>query len=184
MIVDETLVYEGWTRLRRMTVRMPDGALLERHVEDHGAAAAVLAYDPARRCALLVSMPRLPVFMMGQEDLLEAIAGALDGQDPEDCVRREAMEEAGVRLQALEWITTVWPMPTLSLETVACYLAPYSVDDRVADGGGAAGEHENIKVHEVPLRDLVARCRTGALRDMKTLVLVQALQLRHAHLFD
>ncbi|RYH30795.1 MAG: ADP-ribose pyrophosphatase, partial [Alcaligenaceae bacterium] len=61
MIVARTLVYDGFYRLWRLRVLMPDGAAVERHLEDHGAAVAVLPYDPVRRVALLVAMPRAPV---------------------------------------------------------------------------------------------------------------------------
>lgn len=183
MIVAEEEVYRGWTRLRRIAFRMPDGAVVERHLEDHGSAVAVLPFDPARRCALLVSMPRAPVVAAGEADLLEVVAGALDGEDPVDCARREAIEEAGVHLASLERVTRVWSMPTLSSETIECFLAPYASSDRIAAGGGVIHEHENITVHEIDLNRLAAFSRDGTIRDMKTLVLIQALQLRRPELF-
>jgi hypothetical protein len=64
------------------------------------------------------------------------------------------------------------------------YLAPYSRDDRVAQGGGAKGEHENITVLELPLHELAAMANSGALADMKTFALLQTLRLRRPELFD
>jgi nudix-type nucleoside diphosphatase (YffH/AdpP family) len=179
-----TLVYDGWTRLERIAFEMPDGAVVERHIEEHGDGVAVLPYDPARRTALLVAMPRPPVVRAGEADLLEAIAGGLDGEEAESCARREAMEEAGVRLGRLEFVANVWTMPFLSTERIALYLAPYSAADRIAPGGGAAGEHENIRVHELPLAALRDMAEAGTLADHKTLTLVQSLRLRAPHLFE
>ena len=51
---------------------------------------------------MLVRQLRVPVLNAhGIQTSLEAPAGVLDEDDPADCVRREAMEEAGLRLGAL-----------------------------------------------------------------------------------
>ena len=50
-------------------------------------------------------------------------------------------------------------------------------------GGGAEGEHESITVHEIALSDLRSLRLAGALRDAKTLLLVQALELGFPELF-
>lgn len=56
----ETL-YQGYSTLMRATLTAPDGGAFQREIEHHGHAVAVLPYDAARRCALLVSLPRAPV---------------------------------------------------------------------------------------------------------------------------
>lgn len=45
-IIEETIVSRGWSVLRRNALQMPDDAIVERHIECHGKAAAVLSYDP------------------------------------------------------------------------------------------------------------------------------------------
>ena len=50
--------YEGWITVRVATLAGPDGETFEREVEDHGDGVAVLPYDPDRRVALLVRLPR------------------------------------------------------------------------------------------------------------------------------
>lgn len=181
-ILSRTLVYDGWYKLWRLCVRMPDGAEVERHLEDHGAAVAVLPYDPDRRVAMLVSMPRAPVILAGQPPLLEAIAGSI-AHDAEESVRREAMEEGGVRLRLLEFVAEVWSLPALSTERLGLYLAPYCAHDRIETGGGAEDEHESITVHEIALATLRDLRMAGALHDAKTMMLVQALELRMPALF-
>jgi nudix-type nucleoside diphosphatase (YffH/AdpP family) len=181
-IIARTLVYDGWYKLWQLTVRMPGGAEVERHLEDHGPAVAVLPYDPARRVAMLVSMPRAPVIHAGEPPLLEAIAGNI-ATDPEESARREAMEEGGVQLGPLAFVAQIWPMPALSTERLTLYLAPYTAEDRVEGGGGAEGEHESITIHEIALADLREMRLAGGLRDAKTLLLVQALELRAPELF-
>jgi nudix-type nucleoside diphosphatase (YffH/AdpP family) len=144
----------------------------------------VLPYDPARRVAILVRQFRVPVFMVNQaEDTLEAIAGILESDDPFACARREAMEEAGLRLTRLEPVASAWTMPGVSTECMHLYLAPYAEADRVGPGGGLAQEHEDTRVMELTLSGLAALADAGRLDDMKTLVLVQTLRLRRPDLF-
>src|SRR3954468_544085 len=178
----ETL-HEGWGKLLRLTIRLPDGHSIQREVEDHGAAVSVLPYDPERRTALVVRQFRAPPFHVdGKPALLEAPAGMLDEDDPEACARREAREEVGLRLSRLEPVGRVWPMAGAATEPIPLFLAPYAAADRVGAGGGLAEEHENITVLELPLADLFAMAERGELADLKTLVLVQALRLRRPEL--
>jgi nudix-type nucleoside diphosphatase (YffH/AdpP family) len=179
----ETL-HKGYTTLMKATLEASDGTSFWREIEHHGHACAVLPYDAARRCALLVSLPRAPVIWDGgPAELLEAVAGMLDGEAPEDCARREAMEEAGVRLQALEPAGCAYASPGVSTECVHLFLAPYAAADRTGAGGGLAHEHEHISVHELALDDLWARVGRGGIQDMKTLALILALRVRRPELF-
>ena len=180
-----TLAHGGWLKLRVATLAGDDGVTFTREIEDHGPAVAVLPYDPERRVALLVMLPRAPVLLMGgSSDALEAPAGLRENdEDPGDCARREALEEAGVTLRDLEEAGHTWSMSGVSTERMHLFLAPYAAEDRTGEGGGLAGEHENITVVEMPLAELRARADRNALDDMKTLCLVQTLRLRRPDLF-
>lgn len=182
-IVSRDLVYEGWYRLERLGVRMPDGVTVERHLLDNGSAAAVLPYDAERGCVLLVQQARAGVLDAGMPPLLECIAGNLSGDTPEECVRKEALEEAGLRLGVLEPIANIWPIPPVSTERVQLYLAPYRADDRIAAGGGLREEGEHIAVVEVDLAQLRQLALQGELTDAKTLIAAQALMLHHPRLW-
>jgi hypothetical protein len=161
----ETL-HEGWGKLLKLTIRLPDGETIEREVEDHGAAVAVLPYDPERRVVILVRQFRPPAFhAAGVASLLEAPAGT--------------MEEVGLRLDELEPVGTVWSSPGVSTERLHLFLARYSKQDRVASGGGLGEEHEDIDVVEVPAAELWRMMEQGEIADLKTLTLVQMLRLRH-----
>jgi nudix-type nucleoside diphosphatase (YffH/AdpP family) len=179
----ETL-HEGWRKLLGFTIRMPDGRTMTREVLNSQEAAAVLPYDPERRTIILIRQFRAPVMHVeGRSDFMETVAGMIDAGDPEDAARREAMEEAGLRLGALEPVGRAWSAPGITTERVNLFLAPYRAADRVGEGGGLADEHEEIEVLEIGIDELAGMLERHAIDDMKTLILAQALRLRHPELF-
>lgn len=178
------LVHEGWARYLVAEVMQDDGTRITREMEDHGRAVAVLPYDPVRRVATLVSQFRAPVlYSGGPPSHVEVPAGLLDDGAPEDEVRREAAEETGLRLGVLDLVASAWTMPGISTERMDLFLAAYGESDRTGAGGGLAAEGEAVAVHEIPLPELLAMTRRGALTDMKSLLLLFALQLRRPELF-
>ena len=118
-------MHAGWTKILVATIRLPDGSTIKREIEDHGAAVCVLPYHPLRKTAILVRQFRAPTFFAAnQENTLEAIAGILEESDPAQCARREAMEEAGLKLVSLECAFT-GTMPGLCTERMYFYLVPF-----------------------------------------------------------
>lgn len=183
-LVANDIKHKRWAVFSEVTIRLPDGKLMTRDIEDHGEAVTVLPYDPARKTVLLVEQFRAPPFVkLGQEFTLETIAGCIEDEGPMVAARREAMEEAGVRLGDLEFVAVAWSMPGVSTERITLYLAAYEAADRIGDGGGLDAEDENIRVVEMNLRALAELMDAGDLVDMKTLALTQALRLRRPELF-
>ena len=184
-IQSSKVVYEGWLTLHVASMVGDDGVEFRREIEDHGRAVAVMPYDPERRMALLVTLPRAPVLFRGEaEALLEAPAGLLEeDEDPADGARREAHEEAGVALADLEAAGSTWTMPGISTERMDLFLARYSAADRTGLGGGLVEEHENITVVEIGLGELAALADRNALPDLKTFALLQTLRVRQPELF-
>jgi nudix-type nucleoside diphosphatase (YffH/AdpP family) len=184
-IVERKVLFEGWTKFLAVTLQQPDGRSTERAVLDHGASVCVLPYDPERRVALIVCQTRIPLVYLGcREQLMEAIAGRVEDEQPPEAVRREAMEEAGLRIRDLGFVATCWSSPGVSTERFHLYLAPYSLDDRIGNGGGRADEFEDITVREIALSELAQLVDKGLLTDTKSFLLVQTLRLRRPDLFD
>ena len=175
--------HRGWATFRVVQARLADGSLVRREVEDHGNAACVLPYDPARKVATLVRQLRVPMVQAGGPPaLIEAPAGTIDpGEDEAAAARREAEEETGIRLASLEPVAAVWSMPGVSTERLSMFLAAYSEADRIGAGGGDASE--DIEVIEMPLAELAAMADAGTLTDMKAFTLIQTLRLRRPELF-
>lgn len=113
-------------------------------------AAIVLPYDPQRDRILLVEQFRMGPWRRGATYpwMLEPVAGRIDpGESPEDCMRREAKEEAGITLRELIEIGAGYPTPGNSSEHfhIACGLC--DLPDGAEGLHGAAEEHEDIRTH-------------------------------------
>jgi len=182
-VVEAQTVHRGWFNVLRIKARIA-GEDVQQEIVEHPSGAAVLPYDPEKRMALVISQVRPAVLASGEGSMIEVIAGALDGDAPEDCARREALEEGGVRLTKLEHVAHTWATPSTSTERVDSYLAEYQPQDLIAPGGGLDEEQEHLKVCEVPLAELWARAENRQIRDAKTLLLLQALRIRKPGLFE
>jgi nudix-type nucleoside diphosphatase (YffH/AdpP family) len=177
----ETL-YKGWSTLKKVVLdyHRNDGRWESqtREVVDHGHGAAVLPYDHGRGTVLLVRQLRYAAFDSGHpEPLLEACAGLLDGDRPEDCARREAEEELGYRPSDFRFLSNPFMSPGSLTERVALFIARYTPADRISDGGGRADETEDIEIVEMTLADAYAATQDGRIIDAKTIILIQHLIL-------
>jgi len=167
-------------RLASFDYRRGDGAWQhqERESYDLGDAAVVLPHDRARGKVLLIRQFRWPVFESGyRQMLIEAIAGKLDGDTPTDCAAREAMEEAGVSIENPRLVSHCFTSPGAVKERAALFLADYDSTAPRAKGGGHEHEGEDITVLEMPLDEALAMVESGAIIDMKTVLLLQAAKL-------
>ncbi|MFC7528235.1 NUDIX domain-containing protein [Actinoplanes sp. GCM10030250] len=179
VIRDVELLATAWHVLRRTTYdyRRRDGSWSrqQRETYDRGDGATVLLYDPTRGTVLLTRQFRFPVYVNGHPDgmFVEAAAGLLDGDDPAAAIRREAAEELGVEVGALEPVFNVWMSPGSVTERLHCFAAPYSVESRTGAGGGLADDGEDIEAVELPFEEALKRTTTGEIADAKTIMLLQ-----------
>jgi len=175
---DVEVTSDGWHVLRRTTLdyRGRDGAWTtqQRETYDRGNGATVLLYDPAGRTLLLTRQFRFPVYVNGHPDgmLIESAAGLLDGDSPEEAIRREAAEELGVRIGELTHLFDLYMSPGSVTERVHFYAAPYVPAD-VSGGGGLAEEGEEIEAVVVPYDEALGMVADGRIADGKTVILIQ-----------
>ena len=145
---------------------------------DIGNAATVLPIDKARGKVILVKQFRLPRFEWGYRKMMvEAIAGKLDGDTPEDCIVRESLEEAGVAITNPRLVSYCFASPGAVKERVSVFLADYDSTAPRAKGGGEESEGEDIIVLEMILDEAFAMIASGEIVDLKTIALLQAAKL-------
>jgi len=178
--------FTGHARLDRVTVRHTLyaggwGRPIEREVLDRGHVAVVLPYDPERDTVVLIEQFR--VGAIGDPAgawTLEAVAGVIDGADTaEATVRREAIEEAGCRLDALVPVARVLVSPGCMTETFEIYCGRTSTDG-IGGIHGLAHEGEDIRVLVVPFADALAMLEAGRIRVSHTVIALQWLALNRA----
>jgi ADP-ribose pyrophosphatase len=186
-IVNEKTLSEGWTRLSTYELDYTDSGgdthRIHREIYHRGPAAAILLFDPARETVVLVKQFRLPARL--QDDpawMVEVPAGVLDGDHPEEGIRREALEETGYRLRDLRFLFKAYMSPGAITEIVHFFYAEIDANDRVNGGGGVAEEHEDIEVIEIALDEASAMIASGEICDAKTIMLLQWAAMNRASL--
>ncbi|WP_144223770.1 NUDIX domain-containing protein [Mesorhizobium amorphae] len=181
-IRSQEILSDDWAILKKTTFdyRRRDGVweTQVRQTYDRGDGAAILPFDPDRGTVLLVRQFRWPAFVTGhKEPLIEVCAGLLDKDDPETCIRKEAEEELGYRLNGVKLVFTPYMSPGSVTERLWLFAARYSPADRISEGGGAPDEGEDIEVLEMPVDDALAAISDGRIIDAKTILLLQHLKL-------
>ncbi|MBR2686818.1 MAG: NUDIX domain-containing protein [Aquamicrobium sp.] len=181
-IRSQEILSDDWAILKKTTFdyRRRDGVweTQVRQTYDRGDGAAILPFDPDRGTVLLVRQFRWPAFVTGhKEPLIEVCAGLLDKDDPETCIRKEAEEELGYRLNGVKLVFTPYMSPGSVTERLWLFAARYTPADRISEGGGAPDEGEDIEVLEMPVDDALAAILDGRIIDAKTILLLQHLKL-------
>jgi nudix-type nucleoside diphosphatase (YffH/AdpP family) len=182
-ILQEDVLSDDWARLTRYKIlyRRRDGATETqiRQVYDRGHGAAILPYDPVRRTVLLVRQFRLPAYVTGHpEPLIEACAGLLDENDPETAIAKEAEEELGYHLKRPRLVFAPYMSPGSVSERLYHFVAEYVPGDRIAEGGGAAHEGEDIEILEPEIDMALQMIDDGRIIDAKTILLLQYVRLK------
>ena len=146
----------------------------QRESYDIGDGAAVLPIDRKHSRVALVRQFRWPPFENGYRDtLIEAIAGKLDGDDPERCVVKEAEEEAGIRIRNPRRVFHCFMSPGAVKERLSLFVADYDSTAPRLKGGGDAQEGEDIAMIELLLDEAFALVARGEIIDAKTIMLLQ-----------
>jgi nudix-type nucleoside diphosphatase (YffH/AdpP family) len=104
--------------------------------------------------------------------LIETCAGLLDGEDPLNAIIRETEEETGFRIRKAEKIFEAYMSPGSVTEILHFYVGEYDRSMKVSSGGGT-GEDEQIEVLEIKLAEAWGMIKNGAIRDGKTIMLLQ-----------
>lgn len=127
-------------------------------------AVLVLPYDPQSGEVLLVEQARMGPLRRGDANAwtLEPIAGMTDAREtPQQAARREAQEEAGIDVDRLDHMFSMYPSPGSSTDYFVCYCTPCTLPKRDAYLGGLDEEAEDLRIHQLPLADALAMVETG-----------------------
>ena len=184
-VIDSQVLSNDWYLLKKTVYdfRRADGTWQrqQRETYDRGNGAALLLYQRDTRRVVLVRQFRFPCFVNGHDGMLiEAPAGLLDQATPEMRIRAEAEEETGYRIGEVRKVFEAFMSPGSVTEKLHFFVAEYDASQKVSDGGGLAGEGEDIEVLELPFDEAMAMVRRGEIVDGKTIMLLQYAAM---HLF-
>ncbi|MCE2734574.1 MAG: GDP-mannose pyrophosphatase NudK [Chryseotalea sp.] len=184
-IINSEILSNNWYTLKKVTYEFPkkDGttSIQSREAYDRGNGATILLYNKEKKSVILTKQFRLPTFINGNESgmLIEACAGLLEKENAEECIRRETEEETGYQLKNVKKIFEAYMSPGSVTEILHFFIAEYTEEMKVTEGGGVAHEEENIEVLEFQIKDAINKIATGEIKDAKTVMLLQYIKLNN-----
>lgn len=179
-VIKDKILSDNYFVLRNITYDLTrkNGDVIrhKREVYDRGNGATILLYNPRKQCVVLVRQFRVATWVNGNEDgrLIETCAGLLDDDEPEACVRKEAIEETGYQVGEVKKLFQLYMSPGGVTEIVHFFIGEYDDTQRKNTGGGV--EDEDIDVLEIPFREALAMIARGEICDGKAVILLQYLQ--------
>jgi GDP-mannose pyrophosphatase NudK len=184
-ILKTEILSDNWYILKKVTYEYTkkDGSRLtqSREAYDRGNGAAILLYNKQQQTVILTKQFRLPTYINGNETgmLIEACAGLLDKDNPEDCIKRETEEETGYKVSEVQKVFEAYMSPGSVTEMLYFFIAEYAAEMKVSDGGGVEHEEENIEVIELPFDKAIQMVKNGEIKDAKTIMLLQHVKLNN-----
>ena len=181
-ILSTEILSNNWYTLRKVTYDFlqKNGTWLtqSREAYDRGNGAVILLYNNDTKTVILTKQFRMPTYLNGSSDgmMIEACAGLLDADNPEDCIRKETQEETGYKIDKVERIFEVYMSPGSVTEILYFFVAKYAKNQQVNDGGGVEDEEE-IDVLELDFKNALNMIKTGEIKDAKTIMLLQYAQI-------
>ena len=182
-ILKTDILSDNWYTLKKVTYEYAkkDGTInvQSREAYDRGNGATILLYNKASNNVILTRQFRLPTFINGNKSgfMIEACAGLLDKDNPEDCIKRETEEETGYKVTEVRKIFEAYMSPGSVTEILHFFVAEYSQQMKVNEGGGAEHEEENIEVLELNFDQALGMIAAGEIKDAKTIILLQYVRL-------
>ena len=180
-IQKEEILSGNWYTLKKVTYdyKKKDGTwhTITREAYDRGNGAVILLYNKQKKTVILTRQFRLPTYINGNVDgmLIEACAGLLDKDQPEEAIRRETKDETGYQVHEVHKIFEAYMSPGSVTEILYFFVAEYSAKEKVDEGGGI--DNEDIDVLELPFDKAISMIQSGEIKDGKTIMLLYHAQI-------
>lgn len=175
---------DDWYILKKTTFdfQRKDGSwqTISRETYDRGNGATILLYNREQKTVLLTRQFRFPAYVNGSKNgmLIEACAGLLENEHPEDAIRRESEEETGYHLGSVTKLFEAYMSPGSVTEKLHFFTAEYDASSKKAEGGGDARHGEEIEALEIDLDEALQMIELGEIQDGKTIMLLQHAKLK------
>ncbi len=180
-IIKEEILSKNWYTLKKITFDFTkkNGTTqkLSREAYDRGNGATILLYNKQQNTVILTKQFRLPTYINGNSDglLIEACAGLLDLDNADVAIKRETEEETGYKVTNVVKIFEAYMSPGSVTELLHFFVAEYSKEEKVNDGGGL--DDEDIEVLELSFTEAYNMIAAGEIKDGKTIMLLYYAKL-------
>ena len=146
---------------------------------NRGDGAAILLYNKIKKTIILTKQFRMPSYLNGNKDgmMIEVCAGLLDENDPLTCIKIEAEEETGYKISNPKKILEIYSTPGAVTEKIHYFIAEYTPEMKIGEGGGLDKETEEIEVLEFNFDEALKMIYSGEIKDAKTIILLQYAQI-------
>ena len=182
-LLNTEVLSNNWYTLRKITYQWQKKNGIwetqQREAYDRGNGATILLYNVVNQSVILTKQFRMPTYLNGNETgmLIEACAGLLDTDNPEDCIRRETEEETGYQVTEVKKVFEAYMSPGSVTEILYFFVAAYESTMKISDGGGLEHDQEDIEVIELPFQEALQMMVRGEIKDAKTMLLLQYAKL-------
>lgn len=188
-VLNKTVAYDGFFKLEKYRLRhqLFDGGMsdeMSRELFERGHAVAVLPYDPVRDELVLLEQFRIGALAdQNGPWLTEMVAGIIErDESAEQVAHREAAEEAGCELLALEPILNYYVSPGGTSETIQLYCGRVDASGVEAGIYGLPEEHEDIRVSKVSFDQALAWLKSGRINSAAPIIAIQWLVMNRDRL--
>ena len=181
-IESREFLFRGFIQVEKVSFRhrlfnQPDySPVIQRELIHRPEAAGVLLYNDQQQRFALIEQFRVGALNDSESAWqLEVIAGVLDGDEaPEDCIRRESLEESGCEIHQLQHLFSFYPSAGACSEFFHLYAAEVELPKM---GGifGMPDEGENIQLHLFDYSELGTLLKNGRLRNAPVIMALQWL---------
>ena len=181
--IEKHVLSNNWYTLRKISYeyQKKNGMWEIQHREayDRGNGAAILLYNKQQKKVVLTRQFRMPTYINGNTTgmMIEACAGLLEENNAEDCIRRETEEETGYQVSHVQKVLELYMSPGSVTEILYLFVAEYSKEQKITEGGGLEHEEEDIDVLEMTFEHALDMVKTGEIKDAKTVLLLQYAQI-------
>jgi len=179
-IISEETLSNNFFPLKKIKYRKEkkDGTIeeLDREVYLSSNGATVLLFNRENERIILTRQFRLATYLNKNASgmMLEACAGIVEeNEDPKNAIIREIEEETGYRVEEVKKIFEMYMTPGSVAEMLHFFVAEYTPEQRVHEGGGLEEENEDIEVIELPFEEAYDKILSGEIKDAKTALLLQ-----------
>ena len=181
-IESREFLFRGFIQVEKVSFRhrlfnQPDySPVIQRELIHRPEAAGVLLYNDQQQRFALIEQFRVGALNDSESAWqLEVIAGVLDGDEaPEDCIRRESLEESGCEVQQLQHLFSFYPSAGACSEFFHLYAAEVELP-KIGGIFGMPDEGENIQLHLFDYSELGTLLKNGRLRNAPVIMALQWL---------